>query len=740
MFKVLAIVALLAVGLGAGAYAVLGMGPSAASASQYLTANVTRGNVEQTAVATGTVGVATQYGLAFGSPPSLLTSAGSGGGSNSGSGGGSYLVSAVNVTPGATVKAGDILAEADTSDLKVAVATAQANLDVANAKLATDKAGVPADIRASAQDSITSARLSASSAEQSAASTAAGGNLSIEQAQLQLANAQRQYATDKKGPDSSTIAQAQDGVTSASLAFKTAQENVTTTRATDQESIDAANAAIATAQQGVSDTQASNQIALDQAQAAVTAAEQNQESTRAQNDTAIAAAQLAFQDANDQFNRDANPPTGKADPTKVAADQAAIDQASAALTSTQQKAGASNQQAQDQVDTATSSLKAAQLKADEALRSAQAAVTAAQNALTAAQQKAGQALQAAQNQVAATQDGLVAAQHAYDLKVQPSSVTLQADLQAIASTGLALRNAQLNATRANQSASAQVQQATQGVTAAQHSYDTKVAPVAASQITADQAAVETAQNALATEQKKLAMAQIASPVAGTVVAVNVAAGSLAPSGYAITIQGTDLQVVADFTETDLPSLAIQQPATVTVTAVGATVDGVVKSIAPQAVSSSAGGVVTYAVTIALTDPPASVRVGMSVQASVTTASASDVLTVPSVALRGATGNYSVLVLDATGTPSAVPVTVGLVSNGLAEIQGGLSEGEVVVTGTVSARQDTTTTTGAGGFGIGGGGFGRIGGGGGVGGGRGGARGGGGRGAGGTGGGGAGTAP
>jgi macrolide-specific efflux system membrane fusion protein len=85
----------------------------------------------------------------------------------------------------------------------------------------------------------------------------------------------------------------------------------------------------------------------------------------------------------------------------------------------------------------------------------------------------------------------------------------------------------------------------------------------------------------------------------------------------------------------------------------------------------------------------------------------NVIAVPSVALRGTSGNYAVLVLDPSGQPQPVSVTVGLVSNGLAEIQGGLTEGERVVTGTVAARQGTTTTGGGiaipGGFGGGGGG-------------------------------------
>jgi RND family efflux transporter MFP subunit len=371
-----------------------------------------------------------------------------------------------------------------------------------------------------------------------------------------------------------------------------------------------------------------------------------------------------------------------------------VDSAQAALTSAQQKAESALHAAQSQVDTAQGNLTAVQLKADQAMRAANTGLVSAQNALTTAQQKADQALLAAENQVTSAQNALTAAQHNYDLKVQASSVTLEADLQTIASAELALKNAQLNATKSNQSAANQVEQSKQSVVAAQHGYDAKLAPAGDAQIATDQAAVATAQNGLDSARKALSLAHLTAPVDGVVVAVTIRPGSIAPSGYAVTLQGTDLQVVADFTESDLPSLALQQPTSVAVTAVGATVNGTVTAIAPQAASTS-GGVVTYAVTIGLVDPPGTVRVGMSAQASVVTAQAADVLTVPSAALRGASGNYTVQVLDASGTPQTVPVTVVLVSSGLAEIQSGLSAGERVVTGTVSARQGTTTTQGGG---------------------------------------------
>jgi len=61
------------------------------------------------------------------------------------------------------------------------------------------------------------------------------------------------------------------------------------------------------------------------------------------------------------------------------------------------------------------------------------------------------------------------------------------------------------------------------------------------------------------------------------------------------------------------------------------------------------------------------------------------------------------------------VTVGLVTSSYAEIKTGLTEGQTVVTGTVTARTGTTTTTTTGGGGgvnvnslTGGGGFGGFG--------------------------------
>ena len=91
---------------------------------------------------------------------------------------------------------------------------------------------------------------------------------------------------------------------------------------------------------------------------------------------------------------------------------------------------------------------------------------------------------------------------------------------------------------------------------------------------------------------------------------------------------------------------------------------------------------------------------MSASISVTTASASDVLAIPAIALNGTSGDYTVNVVASDGSVTAVPVQVGLVTTSLAEITSGISVGDRVETGTSTARSGTTTT-GTGGFGGGG---------------------------------------
>jgi macrolide-specific efflux system membrane fusion protein len=85
--------------------------------------------------------------------------------------------------------------------------------------------------------------------------------------------------------------------------------------------------------------------------------------------------------------------------------------------------------------------------------------------------------------------------------------------------------------------------------------------------------------------------------------------------------------------------------------------------------------------------------GMSAQVTVTLAQAENVLAVPTTALAGTEGSYTVQVIGANGQAETVAVQVGLVTNSLAEITSGLTAGQRVVTGTASTRTGTTGGTG-----------------------------------------------
>ena len=223
-----------------------------------------------------------------------------------------------------------------------------------------------------------------------------------------------------------------------------------------------------------------------------------------------------------------------------------------------------------------------------------------------------------------------------------------------------------------------------------------------------------AQESVRQAQIQVAAATLTAPADGTVAAVSVAAGVLAPSGNAILIEVGPMQATASFPESAIATLKVGQAAQVTVTALGTTpIAGTVTQISPTAATAAGGSsVVTYAVQITLPNAPATVLSGMSASVAVTTAQSTNVIAVPAIALVGSTGNYGVRVFAADGTSQVVAVQVGLVTTSLAEIKSGISEGDTVAIGTVSARTSTTTTPGGGGVAIpgigggGGGGFGR----------------------------------
>ncbi|MHB8245698.1 MAG: efflux RND transporter periplasmic adaptor subunit [Acidimicrobiales bacterium] len=171
---------------GAGAGLLLSHSAGASSATKYLTAAVTRGNVALTVQTTGVVEPQSTYDLAFGSGAS------NGGGGGSGSGGAGagrgLLVSAVDVRPGSTVKAGQVLAVQSTTMLDQQLTVAEAVLAAADAKQAAETPNpLPGTSAAVADASNAAAVASAQQSVSAARAAIAATSLSAPAAGVVLA-------------------------------------------------------------------------------------------------------------------------------------------------------------------------------------------------------------------------------------------------------------------------------------------------------------------------------------------------------------------------------------------------------------------------------------------------------------------------------------------------------------------------------------------------------------------------
>jgi multidrug efflux pump subunit AcrA (membrane-fusion protein) len=285
---------------------------------------------------------------------------------------------------------------------------------------------------------------------------------------------------------------------------------------------------------------------------------------------------------------------------------------------------------------------------------------------------------------------------------------LAKDEAAVTSATSALANTKLRATQSQHQAEAQVSSATLALTTAKHNYTTRTAPTTDAQIAADRASLAQAQQALANLQAT--GATITSPINGTVTAVNVevgqqVSGSSGSSGASAASSTTgqievmdlaNLQIAGEASETDVSKLKMDQPATITATALGSeTVVGKVCQL--SVVGTQISGVTSFGVTVCISGTNPALLVGMSATAAVVTNRADNAVLVPSLAVKTVGGQQVVSVLGADGkTETNVPVTVGISNGSETQIVSGLGAGATVV-----ESLQTTTPTRGGGFGGGG---------------------------------------
>lgn len=224
-----------------------------------------------------------------------------------------------------------------------------------------------------------------------------------------------------------------------------------------------------------------------------------------------------------------------------------------------------------------------------------------------------------------------------------------------------------------------------------------------------QAAIDGAAADLVVAEAALRQATIVSPVDGTVVRVDIAAGdqvSAASDTATISIDGgRGFEVTAIVGVDDLPDLEIGQAATITPDGSDTSFNGEVVSIGLTSSSDDAGS--TYPVTISINGDVDGLRHGSVASVAIVLASGDDVLAVPTSAVRADDGGHSVSVLT-NATAEDVSVEVGAIGPAWTEIRSGLDAGDVVVLADLDAPLPGSATeggSGAGGGQPGGGGFG-----------------------------------
>ncbi len=185
-------------------------------------------------------------------------------------------------------------------------------------------------------------------------------------------------------------------------------------------------------------------------------------------------------------------------------------------------------------------------------------------------------------------------------------------------------------------------------------------------------------------------------------------GSSSATPFAEIVDTSSMTMTVAFSEADITQVKVGQPATVSIDALsGVELAGHVSSISTVGTTSS--GVVSYDATVTLDQLDPRVKPGMSASATVVTGQA-DGVTVPTAALSG-TGSLASVNVKKNGKTLAQPVIVGLRGSTRAQVVGGLSAGDQVVISITLPALGTTSTTSSGSNGTLGGGGGRFGGGG-----------------------------
>lgn len=232
----------------------------------------------------------------------------------------------------------------------------------------------------------------------------------------------------------------------------------------------------------------------------------------------------------------------------------------------------------------------------------------------------------------------------------------------------------------------------------------------AEDLAADQAAIDLDQVNVQIAQQDLVAATLTSPLAGTVAAVSITAGSTVSANLSTAVISVlapgSYFVSATVPLADVDKIKVGEPAGVRPDVATDELTGTVASIGVLTSAASTTSGTAFPVTVAVQSPNALLYDGSGAGVTISVGKVDGVLAVPSSAVHTEGSRSSVVVQD-NGTQQTVPVTIGVVGQSLTEITSGLTAGQTVVLADLTAPIPTSTaaTRAGAGFGAGGGGLG-----------------------------------
>lgn len=255
----------------------------------------------------------------------------------------------------------------------------------------------------------------------------------------------------------------------------------------------------------------------------------------------------------------------------------------------------------------------------------------------------------------------------------------------------AYNNALQNQKEALQKAQNAIDSAQNALDRARLSLASTIEPPTSADIASAKAQITSAQAQLSNAQTVYDNTILRAPFDGVVASVDYSTGDKITAGTTVATLITKQQVAKiTLNEVDAAKVKVGQLATLTFSALPeATLTGKVADV--DNIGTVSQNVVNFTVKILLDTQDNRIKPGMSVSATIITESRPDVLTVPSAAVKTGNGQNYVEVM-VNGKPEQRTVTAGLSNDTSTEISGNISEGDEVVTQTVTGSAAKTSGT------------------------------------------------